>query len=505
MSETINPVIEFNEIPATQQTPGNYVEIRAAFNSGGVLPIPARAIIFAQATAAGTGALGVVLPNVTPQSATALGGAGSQADLMAHDFFANNPLIPLDLVLVADAASSSAATTTLTIAGAWSVGWTAAVEIGGVRVQQGVSASDTPATLATNLAAAINAQVNPTLPVTATSALGVVTLTARNKGLCGNTIGVLVNPAPGDSTPAGVTVTPGGTLANGQGVLTGGATNPLISTLLPVIQGIWYSDIAMPWNDSVNVLALAAQLAANFDAMQHLDAQAWIGLSATFGAMLAQIAATNSQFIGALCEVNPRTPPWRGAAMLMGAYSLSKINDPARQLKGVVLAGYVPPVAANRLTQTLTEQLVEGGGVIYRVNSQGQAVLLRVPTTYLTNAQGVVDPTFHDAMTIAVASRVRWDWNTYLALTYPSNKLAPNGSLAAQADPTVMTPNRAKGSWAARSQFYEEQGWLVNTAANAALSIFTIMAGTSNRLNYSTPMNVIGNDMINAGVFMVQA
>lgn len=73
--------------------------------------------------------------------------------------------------------------------------------VGGVGV--GISAGDSETEIATAIAAAINADQD--LPVTATSALGVVTVTAKPKGTYGNFISIATNLNVGEKTPGGVT------------------------------------------------------------------------------------------------------------------------------------------------------------------------------------------------------------------------------------------------------------------------------------------------------------
>ena len=96
--------ISFNEIPARLERPGEYVEIAALYSALGILPFPARALIVAQKlAAAGTAVVGTAYTITRKQDATALFGAGSQAETMAWAYLAANSTVPLDVMAVADA------------------------------------------------------------------------------------------------------------------------------------------------------------------------------------------------------------------------------------------------------------------------------------------------------------------------------------------------------------------------------------------------------------------
>ena len=116
--------------------------------------------------------------------------------------------------------------------------------------------------------------------------------------------------------------------------------------------------------------------------------------------------------------------------------------------------GIVGPRPGDRRTDAEEELLLEAGGTTFHVTRTGAVVLQRVVSSYLISDAGVADPAFHDIMEIKLATRIRHDWHLYFALTYPSNKLTDDGSLASQYDPTIVTPGRGKGSYAARMQLF---------------------------------------------------
>jgi phage tail sheath gpL-like len=174
------------------------------------------------------------------------------------------------------------------------------------------------------------------------------------------------------------------------------------------------------------------------------------------------------------------------------------LDDPSRQMRGVVLPGILGPRPGDRRTDTEEELLLEAGGTTFHVSQTGQVVLQRVVSTYLTNSSGVADPAFHDLMEINVAMRIRYDWRTYRSLTYPSNKLADDGSLAAQYDKTVVTVNRLKGSWAVRCNVYGQLGWIEDIQNQVQASTFVRPASDRNRVDCLLRYTRVGNDMVEA-------
>ncbi|EFE7596540.1 hypothetical protein P5L50_004608 [Escherichia coli] len=149
-------------------------------------------------------------------------GAGSQLARMVEAYRQTDPFGELYVIAVPEA-TGAAATVTLTVTGEATESGTVNVYVGRTRVQAPVTNGDNVTTIASSIKDAINAV--PTLPFTASSSAGVVTLTARHKGLCGNEIPVSLNYygfGGGEVLPAGVQIAVAtGTAGTGAPVLTG--------------------------------------------------------------------------------------------------------------------------------------------------------------------------------------------------------------------------------------------------------------------------------------------
>ena len=495
MPQTIN----FNEIPLDWRNPGVYVEARANYSSAGLLTYPARALILGQAVTGSTG------PNLVAQQLTrsdqAAGqfGAGSIADDMARAWLAANPTSQTYMMALADGAGATKAVGSFVIAGTPTSSFTQYLYIAGKRVRVAIASGDTLATITASVLAACTAMVGPNaLPVVATSSVaGTITLTARNGGLCGNDIDLRTILQDGDGICPGLTIT--------TTAMTGGATNPDVGTAISAIASDWYTHIVMPWNDSANVTALITELERRYGAMVRLDAHGFVGFKGTLAACGTYASAMNSRFLTLIGGKNLISPPWVFAASTAGVAMARLVADPARQLRAIALPGVIGPAPVDRFMDSEMDTQLRQGFSTFRVGWDGVVYLDRVITTYRTTALGVPDTAWLDIMVPQTMSRIRYDWRNYLSVLYPNNKLADDGSVAAEYDDTVVTPIRMRGSWAARCKLYERQGWIENSAVTVAASVFQRDATDRNRMNARQQVRIIGNLMVLAAALEFQA
>ena len=184
----------------------------------------------------------------------------------------------------------------------------------------------------------------------------------------------------------------------------------------------------------------------------------------------------------------------------MGVASISLLNDPSQQLIEQAVPAVVGPVFANAWQDEPDRQaLLSGGCSVFTVNHMGQVKILRYVSTYTLNANGGLDPAWHDIMEAAVSTRIRYDWRSYRTSVWGGSKLANDGDLAAQLNNGVCTPRRMKASWAARCGTYAAAGWIIDVPAQVARAIFVRDPNDPNRLNEQVYYTRIGNLMIDAG------
>lgn len=483
--------ISFNEIPYDWLKPGTYMEVAPVYDRAGLLAYPARAILFCQMLATGSATPKQLYRITRADQGRGLFGAGSVGQQMVEAFKASNKTTDLYAVGISDVAGGTAATGSFAFTGTATAAGSLPLYIGTQRIPVTVSTGMTAAQVATAAAAAVATYT--ALGVTGVAATSTLTLTARHKGEVGNHIHLAVARQVDDTIPTGITVA--------VTAMSGGTTNPVVQELLDVIASQWFTDIVVPWDDSTTLSTLATNLAARFLAMGKLDAHAYLGTRGTFSAITTKGGVTNSPFMSLIGAKGSPSAPWEWAAALAAVSSFQLANDPARQLRGLTLTGIQAPGAADQFIETEQNLLLNGGISTFLSLTDGTVALDRVVTTYKTSSLGVADRAWLDIMIPKTASRVRYDWNGYVALTYPRCKLAPDGSRAADADASgaVVTPKRMRGSWAARCQLYEERGWITDASDTVSRSVFEIDASDKNRMNAQQPIEIIGNLMVLAG------
>lgn len=175
--------IPITGVPSNFRVPGQYAEIVFAQGPSTASTGPREIIVAAPKTASGTWVANTVYSVGNEQVAETGAGAGSPLHRAIRKVLQSNKTCKL-WALVYDASSgggSAAATATVTFAGGapTKTGVTTAT-IAGEPCSVSFSTTDTVTSIAANLVLVINAKT--WLPVTATSALGVVTLTAKIAG-----------------------------------------------------------------------------------------------------------------------------------------------------------------------------------------------------------------------------------------------------------------------------------------------------------------------------------
>ena len=489
------PAITFNEIPTDWRVPGTYVEIRPDYSRMGLAEFPTRVLLMVQKIAAGTADVTRTYRITRVSDAIGLFGQGSVGHHMCEAFLAANQTTELYAIALADHGSGVAATRTVTITGTPTVGGVAAMYVAGRRVTATVTTTSTPTTIATALVAAVTADAS--MPVTAANAAGVITLTARCKGEVGNEIDVRMNYRADDATPAGLTFA----IANGVA----GATSPDIAGAISVVAAEWFTDIVCPWTDTTSLAALTTELARRYTAMNRLDSHAWCGFRGTFSALSTKGAALNSPFLTAIGANAAPQPGYVWAAALAAVASFHLANDPARQLRSLVLPNIMAPAAPVRFIDSERDLLLRDGISTFTVAVDGSVVLERVITAYQLTTLGAPDTAWLDVMVPKTLTRIRWDWATHMALTWPRAKLASDGALAAEYADNVVTPRRLHSTWAARCKLYGRQGWIEDIEATVAASTFQVSESDRNRVDAVQKLKVIGNLMVLAGALEFQA
>lgn len=352
-------------------------------------------------------------------------GAGSQLARMVEAYRQTDPFGELYVIAVPES-TGAAATVTLTVTGAATETGTVNVYVGRTRVQAPVTNGDNVATIASSIQDAINAV--PTLPFTASSSAGVVTLTARHKGLCGNEIPVSLNYygfGGGEVLPAGVQIA----VATG----TAGTGAPVLTGAVAAMADEPFDYIGLPFNDTASVNTLVTEMndtSGRWSYARQLYGHVYTAKIGTLSELVTAGDQFNQQHITlAGYEKETQTPADELAASRTARAAVFIRNDPARPTQTGELVGMLPAPKGKRFTMTEQQTLLSHGVATAYVES-GVLRIQRDVTTYRKNAYGVADNSYLDSETLHTSAYVLRKLKSVITSKYGRHKLASDGTRA---------------------------------------------------------------------------
>ncbi|MDH2918495.1 MAG: phage tail sheath C-terminal domain-containing protein [Sideroxydans sp.] len=399
--------VAFASIPASIRKPGKYFEFNTAL---AVRTLPGnlqKTLIVGQRLIAGTVPANTVVEVFSDVDAASFFGRGSVAHLMARSALQANNYMALSMIALDDAAASVAATATVTFTGTASSAGNATLLVGDQSVVVAIATGDTPSIIAAALAAQIAKQ--PDLAITATAALGVVTLTAKNKGTLGNFIKLSC-------------IDTAGSVAVASTAMAGGATDPTIATALATVFAAGHNIIISAWNDVANLTALRTHLDNVSGALEQRGAIGIYAHTGTLAQATTLAASINSGRISSILVPNAFEESCEVAAAY-GAVVASE-EDPARPLNTLPLTAVMASPLANRLGRSEQENALYNGVTPTEVGPGEKVQIVRAITTYTLDPQGVPDTSLLDLTTIRTLDYVRKSCRERIALRFPRDKLS---------------------------------------------------------------------------------
>jgi phage tail sheath gpL-like len=320
------------------------------------------------------------------------------------------------------------------------------------------------------------------LPVIAYAEAGVVTLIAKNTGACGNEIDVRLNYRDtSEALPSGVAVV--------VGVMTSGATNPVLTSLITAMGDVWFHAIAHPYTDATSLTSLEAEMASRSAAPRMIDGVAISAKAGTAVGALALGASRNSPSNCILFSGGIPNLPCEVAAGAAGIVAVSAAQDPALPLQTLVIPGILSPAQTDQLPWSTRDQLLRSGIATVVPSVDGTVALERLITTYQRNAVGSPDVAYLDATTRFTLMYLRYSFVVRMA-RFARYKLAHDGIQYA-AGQAVMTPRMGKAE--ALAWFQD----MINLALVEDLTQFKrdlvveMDATDVNRLNFLLPPDLI--------------
>lgn len=387
-------MISFDKIPAALRYPGAYVEIDGSqAGLGGDIPA---VLLVGLKLPSGTAPAGEIVRLSGAEDAKAKAGEGSMLAQMAAAYREADPVLDLYMLPYADNPAGVRATGTLTVTSAPSSSGTLALYIGQRRVSVAMASGQTVDQTAAAIAAAITA-AGSDVPVTASAAAGVVTLTARHKGTSGNDIDLRLG-LYGEPDPEGL----GLTIA----AMSGGTGDPAPGDLTAILGQRWYRYIALGLSDAATLAAWHAESQAHYAPPVQAGFRVFSAHRGDYASAAAYGETKNYEHIAMLSlGLNP-TPTWEAAATLAAIAGPSLYNNPVESLEGKKLPGLVG-VSYHDWTQA--NSLLFKGMSVMQVAKDGSCYLKRLISMYQTRSDGSADDAFLDINAAEVMERIRYE------------------------------------------------------------------------------------------------
>lgn len=476
--------IGFKNIPANVRVPLFYAETdNSQANSG---QSTQRALIIGQMTSSGSGVANVPVMSQGVTDAASVGGVGSMLHLMTQNYRLNDTFGEVWYLPLADDPAATAAAGSINFTAAATANGTLNLYVGGVKIALPVLTTQTTAALATALAAAINA--TPGLPVSATAATNTVTLTALNKGPCGNDIDLRLNylgTRGGEATPTGLAAT--------ITQMAGGATPPNLTNAFANFSNQAFDFIVCPYTDATSlnaVQALLNDITGRWSWSTQLYGHAFASLKGTVGALTTAGLLRNDAHTTIMGVYDSPTPTWLWSAALAGAAANSVRADPATPLQTVVIQGVLAPPLQSRFLLTDRNTLLFDGISTFTVGDDGTVAIENLITTYQKNAAGNADNSYLEVETLYTLAYVLRQMKSVITSKYARSKLAANGTRFGPGA-NVVTPNLIRADLIAQYRTLEQQGLVQNGDAFKANLIVQQNAQNPNRVDVLWPGTLI--------------
>jgi phage tail sheath gpL-like len=474
--------IPFLTIPLDWRVPGAYIEIDHTKAVRGLPVMSHKMLILGQRLSTGTVAEGVLTRVTRKEDGVNYFGRGSMLAQQIAAVMKVNPYTECYALALDDLVAGVKATQTITLTGTPTEAGTLYLYIGGRRLQIGVAASATVTDIATAVAAAINADLDGA--VTATSALGVVTATARHKGIEGNDIDYRVNYYSGEFLPKGLAV------AFADGVA--GTGNPDVTAAITAMSTMNPYTILCGWTDAANITLLENELQSRWGGMDMRTGHVFGHKNDTYANLATYGAARNSAHSTFTGLNQSPTLPWVISAQFGAAVEFSGANDPAVPFRSIRLPDVLAPVEAARFTDTERNLLMHDGISTIIFDQAGSAMIEQVITTYQQNSFGMEDVSLLKLNTKWTVDYMRYAFRFAILRDYPRHKLAGDDVLGKiQPGQPIATPKLIRNTLIATAMELERAGQLEDL--DQFIKDLIVVRSTSdvNRVNAIIPPNTV--------------
>lgn len=428
---------------STEKVPGFYGE--TVFHAGALTAasIPLILLLCGLKTDSGTMTVDEDVVDIfSADDADTYAGAGSELALMCYGAL-NVSGVKIKACSPAIPGSPTQATATITIAGSWTAAGQYLYRIGGVTITGAYLSSDDATAVATKIAAAVNA--NTRCGASATSSLGVVTLTWKTKTVRGN-IAVLAQDKTDLASGMTSTLAGGTALTGGYVPFSSGAGADDVTNILGVIYSARYDRIAHAQIDTTNLGKWKTQLDSKAGPNEGRMEMSIFATNGTLSAAASLAGTTcNEPRMQCLHLLNGESYPPIIAATFAALRTQYEQDNRNASFDGVTIPGIAPQVQiADRPSHSVQSTALDEGVTELTTDSSGNVVVVRSITTYTLNGS-TPDYRTLDTAQVVVPDYVRdYDKLVWLTQFVVANPYVRDDPGANEPEPKagVATPKR---------------------------------------------------------------
>lgn len=478
--------VAFSNIPSALRVPLFYVEIDNSMANSATET--QRTLLIGQMTDDGTATADTPYRCTSVSTAESLCGAGSVLHRMVSAYLENDSYGELWILPVKDDASSMTASSGyVVLEGTATESGVLSLYIGGQRIRQTVSISDTASSVVSLLKDKVNA--NTSLPVTASEEpdgdqKSYLVLSARNRGEAAY-VDIRLNylgASGSEKTPAGITATITAVNARATGA-------PDLTNALASLGDMAFDFIVMPYADTDSLDAMEAFLSdksGRWSWDKQIYGHAFSATRGTYGELAEAGEARNDQHMTLWGVNNGPNMSCEYAAAMVGALAQSVRNDPARPTQTLTVSGVLSPLLEDRFTLTERNNLLYSGISTFTVSDDDTMMLENTITTYQKNSYGSADDSYLQIETLFTLMYVNRYMKTQITSKMGRMKLADDGT-SVPAGSAVVTPATIRSELIAQFRTLENNGYVQGTDEFASQLIVERDEDNPNRVNVIWP------------------
>ena len=386
------------------------------------------------------------------------------------------------------AATGNAAALAITITGDATSSGTLYFSIAGNLYQISVASGDTDDEIAAALVTAITADIAApyTAAVGTAPSTNVVTCTAKNNGLNGNSMFAMMAPdgvSQSSLAPSGPAIT----FATSGYFATGTGSIDIDDALYTAagddnLAGEWITFIAAPFQDSTNIGKLKTYLTARMNMSPNRLAGSVIGyVNKSYADALAVPATINSKHIAPIWDARSLAPDIEFGAAVLGMCAYSATLDPGRPF--VTLPVGVP-VKANvfDLDYARNDALFRAGIGYCKLDASGDMILGDVALSYRLTAAGAATEEWFDMVSLTRRQVKAYQAEqTFLSDPYTRGMVGSDDIVTAK--DYVIKPKKVLADIYALIDNWAAEGWTKNPDVVKATAKAEINATNQSRID----------------------